>query len=76
MTDQLFNFDYSGCEIDCPRKPGLAGEGGVEARDGQTALHMASSQGQEEVIQKLIECGVTINAQDSEGRTALHIAIR
>lgn len=66
----------SGCEIDSARKPGLAGDGGEEARDGQASLHLASSRGQEEVVQKLIECGVTINAQDAMGRSALHISIR
>ena len=45
-------------------------------RDGQSPLHLASAWGQEEVVQKLIECNAQINSQDSNGQSALHISIR
>ncbi|XP_067934786.1 rabankyrin-5-like [Watersipora subatra] len=68
-------FIANGCDLNSPRKPGLGGEGGPESRDGQSPLHMASATGQEEVVQKLMECGAAINTQDCEGRSALHVSI-
>eukprot|EP00795_Rhopilema_esculentum_P015608 gene15608-6884_t len=65
----------NGCEINSARKPGPGGYGGVEAYDGLTPLHLACAAGQDEVVQCLVENSVKINAQDSEQRTPLHIAI-
>lgn len=65
----------SGCDVNSPRRPGPNGEGDEEARDGQTPLHLASSWGLEEVVQCLLEFGANVNAQDAEGRAAIHAAI-
>ncbi|KAK2174571.1 hypothetical protein NP493_794g01007 [Ridgeia piscesae] len=63
------------CDVDSTRRPGSSGEGEEEARDGQTALHMAATWGLDKVVQCLVEHNVNVNAQDAEGKTALHIAI-
>ncbi|KAI0209082.1 Rabankyrin-5 [Lamellibrachia satsuma] len=63
------------CDTDGTRRPGPNGEGEDEARDGQTALHMAATWGLDKVVQCLVEHNVNVNAQDAEGKTALHIAI-
>jgi len=65
----------NGREINSARKPGPGGYGGVEAFDGLTPLHLACEAGQDKVVQCLVENNVNINAQDSEQRTPLHIAI-
>uniref|UniRef100_A0AAY4E3Y7 Ankyrin repeat and FYVE domain containing 1 n=1 Tax=Denticeps clupeoides TaxID=299321 RepID=A0AAY4E3Y7_9TELE len=65
----------SGCDVNSSRKPGPNGEGDEEARDGQSPLHLASSWGLEEVAQCLLEFGANVNAQDSEGRAPIHVAI-
>ena len=43
-----------GCDINASRRPGLNGEGGEEAFDGQGPLHMAAQWGQENVVTCLI----------------------
>uniref|UniRef100_A0A673GLR6 Ankyrin repeat and FYVE domain containing 1 n=1 Tax=Sinocyclocheilus rhinocerous TaxID=307959 RepID=A0A673GLR6_9TELE len=65
----------SGCDVNSPRRPGPNGEGDEEARDGQSPLHLAASWGLEEVAQCLLEFGANVNAQDSEGRAPIHVAI-
>jgi len=65
----------SGCDVDATRRPGLEGEGGDEAFDGQGPLHLAAQWGQEEVVTALIEHGADINKQDTQGKTVLHHAI-
>uniref|UniRef100_A0A674AQG9 Ankyrin repeat and FYVE domain containing 1 n=1 Tax=Salmo trutta TaxID=8032 RepID=A0A674AQG9_SALTR len=65
----------SGCDVNSPRRPGPDGEGGEEARDGQSPLHLAGSWGLEEVVQCLLEFGANVNTQDAEGRASIHVAI-
>ncbi|KAK7469532.1 hypothetical protein BaRGS_00036438, partial [Batillaria attramentaria] len=63
------------CDLNSPRRPGPNGEGGEEARDGQSPLHLACSWGLELVVQCLMEHNAEVNSQDAEGKTPLHLAI-
>ncbi|KAL3858016.1 hypothetical protein ACJMK2_012632 [Sinanodonta woodiana] len=65
----------SGCDKNSPRRPGPNNEGGDEARDGQTPLHLACAWGMEMVVQCLMEQGANVNSQDADGKMPLHIAI-
>ncbi|CAH1801017.1 unnamed protein product [Owenia fusiformis] len=65
----------SGCDVNSARKPGIGGEGGEEARDGQSPLHLCSQWGLEQLVQTLVEFNANVNAQDAEGKTPLHVAI-
>jgi len=65
----------SGCDLDTPRKSGPGGEGGDEARDGQTPLHLTSQWGLDGALTCLIEHGADLNCQDAEKKTPLHHAI-
>ncbi|XP_015790666.1 rabankyrin-5-like [Tetranychus urticae] len=65
----------SGCDLNSPRKPSPDGKGDEEAHDGQTPLHMACAWGLENVVQTLLEFGASVNIQDADGKTPLHIAI-
>lgn len=65
----------SRCDIHSPRRPGPDGEGGVEAWDGMTPLHLACEAGLDNVVQSLFEHKVSVNSKDSESRTPIHIAI-
>ena len=42
---------------------------------GQTALHIAIHQGHARIVERLIGFGIDLNMQDSDGDTALHIAL-
>lgn len=42
--------------------------------DGKTQLHLACRDGNFELVKELLNLGVEINKQDSDGLTALHIA--
>ncbi|XP_021369516.1 rabankyrin-5-like isoform X1 [Mizuhopecten yessoensis] len=65
----------SGCDKNATRRPGPNGEGEDEAKDQQTPLHMACTWGLEIVVQCLMEHSADVNAQDTEGKTPIHIAI-
>ena len=41
----------------------------------QTALHTSSHEGHSHVIERLVGYGIDINAQDSNGNTALHMVL-
>lgn len=43
-------------------------------QDGQTALHLASILGHNDIIQRLIEAGASVNTRDCHGLTPLHYA--
>ena len=42
---------------------------------GQTALHLAIHQGHARIVERLVGFGINLNLQDSDGDTALHIAL-
>lgn len=56
-------LSHSGSDVNSPRRPGTNGEGGEEARDGQSPLHLASCWGLDEVVQCLLEFGANVNVQ-------------
>ncbi|KAG8035383.1 hypothetical protein G9C98_006829 [Cotesia typhae] len=66
----------SGCDLNAIRKLGPNGEGGDEARDNCTPLHLCCQWGLEQVVQTLVEHGANVNARDAEGKTPIHIAIQ
>lgn len=43
-------------------------------KDGQTAVHLASMTGQNDILGKLIESGASVNLRDSAGYSPLHYA--
>nr|CAD7194918.1 unnamed protein product [Timema douglasi] len=43
-------------------------------QDGQTAVHLASRMGKDDILKKLIESGANINCRDTAGYTPLHYA--
>ncbi|XP_060532687.1 rabankyrin-5 isoform X2 [Cylas formicarius] len=65
----------AGCDLDSPRMPGSNGEGGEEARDGQSPLHLCCQWGLETVARTLIEHRANINARDADSKTPLHVAV-
>ena len=42
---------------------------------GQTALHLAVHQGHTRIVERLVGFGINLNIPDSDGDTALHIAL-
>ena len=56
------NFLYSRL-FSSPRRPGPDGEGGVEAWDGMTPLHLACEGGLDNVVQRLVEHKVNVNSK-------------
>lgn len=42
---------------------------------GQTALHLAVHQGHARIVERLVGYGIELNLQDSDGDTALHVAL-
>ena len=61
--DQLFHSVQELCDIS-----------GV-TNVGQTALHLAIHQGHTRIVERLVGFGINLNIQDSDGDTALHIAL-
>ena len=65
----------AGCDLESPRRPGISGQGGDEARDMATPLHLCCQWGLELVVETLLEHGAPLNARDVEGKTPVHAAI-
>lgn len=49
----------------------------IEAKnkDGQTAVHLASMKGKDDILRKLIEHGASVNMRDTAGNTPLHVRL-
>ncbi|KAF7283620.1 hypothetical protein GWI33_023258 [Rhynchophorus ferrugineus] len=65
----------AGCDLDSPRMPGPNGEGGEEANDGLSPLHLCCQWGLESVARTLIEHRANVNTRDKDLKTPLHAAI-
>ncbi|XP_055604737.1 rabankyrin-5 [Uranotaenia lowii] len=65
----------SGCDLDSPRQPGAQGEGGDEAKDKASPLHLCCQWGLRNVLHTLIDHGANVNAVNCDLKTPLHIAI-
>uniref|UniRef100_A0A182Y4P8 FYVE-type domain-containing protein n=1 Tax=Anopheles stephensi TaxID=30069 RepID=A0A182Y4P8_ANOST len=65
----------SGCDLDSPRQPGPQGQGGDEAKDKASPLHLCCQWGLRNVLHTLIGHGANVNAVDCDLKTPLHIAI-
>ncbi|XP_056639998.1 rabankyrin-5 [Diorhabda sublineata] len=65
----------SGCDLNSPRMPGHNGEGGEEAKDKKSPLHLCCQWGLEPVVRTLVEHRANVNIRDAENKTPLHIAI-
>lgn len=66
----------NGCDLDSPRQPGQNGEGGDEAKEKSSPLHLCSQWGLTRVLQTLIDHGANVNAVDWENKSPLHVAIQ
>lgn len=42
--------------------------------DGQTAVHLASRLGKDDILKKLIESQASVNCRDTAGYTPLHVS--
>lgn len=65
----------SQCDLDSSRQPGPNGEGGDEAQDKASPLHLCCHWGQTKVLQTLIDHGANVNLIDAESKSPLHVAI-
>lgn len=65
----------SGCDLDSPRQPGPQGQGGEEAKDKASPLHLCCQWGLRNVLHTLIDHGANVNAVDCDLKTPLHVAI-
>merc|ERR1719419_1116169 len=65
----------AGADINSPRRPGPQGQGGEEAHDLATPLHLCCQYGLAQVSETLLEHGAGLNARDVEGKTPLHLAV-
>ncbi|XP_059617534.1 rabankyrin-5 [Phlebotomus argentipes] len=65
----------SRCDVDSPRQPGPDGQGGEEAHDKASPLHLCCQWGLVNVLQTLIDHGANVNAVDCNNKTSLHVAI-
>lgn len=63
------------CDVNATRKAGAAGEGGEEAAEKATPLHMAAAWGLAEVAAVLTDFGADVNAPDGDGRSPVHVAV-
>lgn len=43
--------------------------------EGQTAVHLASRLGQNEILRRLIEGGASVNCRDTAGYSPLHVSV-
>ncbi|XP_050504422.1 rabankyrin-5 [Diabrotica virgifera virgifera] len=66
---------HAGCDLNTPRIPGPNGEGGDEAKDKRSPLHLCCQWGLEPVVRTLVEHRANVNIRDAENKTPLHIAI-
>ena len=44
-------------------------------QNGQTAVHLASMNGKDDILRKLIEYGASVNLRDTAGYTPLHVRL-
>ncbi|KAH8379366.1 hypothetical protein KR009_004439, partial [Drosophila setifemur] len=65
----------SQCDLDSARQPGPNGEGGDEAQEKASPLHLCCQWGLTKVLQTLIDHGANVNVLDADLKTPLHIAI-
>lgn len=47
----------------------------MQDNEGHTALHVAVSAGQENLVSLLLEAQAEVEMKDNHGRTALHLAV-
>uniref|UniRef100_A0A1I8NT83 FYVE-type domain-containing protein n=2 Tax=Stomoxys calcitrans TaxID=35570 RepID=A0A1I8NT83_STOCA len=65
----------SQCDLDSPRQLGPKGEGGDEATNKSSPLHLCAQWGLVKVLQNLIDHGANVNALDAENKSPLQVAI-
>lgn len=46
----------------------------IKNQDGQTAVHLASVRGQDDILCQLIRCEASVNSRDTAGYTPLHVS--
>ncbi|XP_052858188.1 rabankyrin-5 isoform X1 [Drosophila gunungcola] len=65
----------SKCDLDSPKQPGPNGEGGDEALEKASPLHLCCQWGLTKVMQTLIDHGANVNVMNAENKSPLHVAI-